>query len=223
MPVTSPAVGGRTLSEAASKRLVAAYGVPVPEEREVPDPPGAVAAAAELGFPVALKLCGPGIAHKTERGLVRLGLGEGAAVERAAAGLLAAAQPTDGPVTLLVAPMATFTRELIAGLLVDPTFGPCVMLGIGGILAEALADVTFRLAPIETVDAEDMIDDLRSRAVLGPFRGEGPVDRAALTGVLCGLGRLAVEHPEVRSVDLNPLAIVDGRPVALDALVELDP
>lgn len=223
MPVTSPAVPGRILSEAASKRFVASYGVPVPEEREVPDPPGAVAAAAALGFPVALKLCGPGIAHKTERGLVRLGLADPAAVERAAADLLGAARPGDGPVTVLVAPMASFTRELIAGLQVDPTFGPCVMLGIGGILAEALGDVTFRLAPLLAVDAEEMIDDLRTQAVLGPFRGEGPVDRVALTEVLLGLGRLAAEHPEVRSVDLNPLAVVDGRPLALDALVELDP
>lgn len=211
----------RTLSEAEAKRLVARYGVPVPDEREVHDPGGAVAAAAALGFPVAVKLCGPGIAHKTERGLVRLGLEEPGAVERAAAGLLAAAAPGDGPVSLLVTPMARFTRELIAGVHVDEVFGPCVMLGLGGILAEALGEAVFRVVPLEPPDAEDMIDDLRPPGFLGPFRGEPAVDRPALAEVLCGLSRLALAHPGLRSVDLNPLAIVDGRPLALDALVEV--
>jgi acetyl-CoA synthetase (ADP-forming) len=212
-----------TLSEADSKALIARAGVPVLDERTAADVDGAVAAADAIGYPVVAKLCGPSIAHKTERGLVRLGLADDAAVRAAATELLAAASADDGPVEVLVAPMVRATRELIAGLLRDPQFGPCVMLGVGGVLAEAIGDVVFRLAPITERDAHDMIDELAAQPLLGPFRGEAGVDRAALVDVLVGLSRLAVADPRVRSVDLNPLVVApaDGRPVPVDALVEL--
>ncbi len=210
-----------TLSEAASKALLAPYGVPVPDERVVADAAAAAAAATEIGFPVVAKLCGDRIAHKTERGLVRLALGDAAAVEAAAADLLAAATPDDGDVGVLVAPMVSGNRELIAGMSRDPQFGPTVMIGVGGILAEAVADVAIALVPVEAVDAEDLIDSLATQELLGAFRGEPAVDRAAIVEVVTALSRLAVEHDEVVSVDLNPLIIVDGRPVAVDALVEV--
>jgi succinyl-CoA synthetase beta subunit len=210
-----------TLSEADSKALLARYGVPVLAERTVGDADGAVDAAAALGYPVVVKLCGDRIAHKTERGLVRLGLRDPDAVRDAATALLAAARPDDGDVQLLVAPMVRATRELIAGVHVDPQFGPTVMVGVGGVLAEAIADVAFRLVPLEPVDADEMVDDLATGKLLGAFRGEPPVDRAALRDVLLGLSRAAHDDGRLRSVDVNPLAIVDGRPVALDALVEL--
>jgi acyl-CoA synthetase (NDP forming) len=210
-----------TLSEAASKQLLAQYGVPVLDERTVADADAAVAAATEIGFPAVVKLCGDAIAHKTERGLVRLGLQNEAAVGAAALELLAAARPDDGAVELLVAPMVRGSRELIAGFVRDPQFGPCVMFGVGGVLAEALGDVAFRLVPLTGLDAEDLLDDLATQKLLGPFRGEPAVDRAAVVATLVGLSRLAEERPDVASVDLNPLIVVDGRPVAVDALVEL--
>jgi acetyl-CoA synthetase (ADP-forming) len=210
-----------TLSEAESKALVAAHGIPVPDERIVPDAPAAVAAAEAIGYPVVLKLNGDAIAHKTERGLVRLGLADPTAVTQAADDLLAAATPDDGPVTLLVAPMLRGNRELIAGLHHDPQFGPTVMLGIGGILAEAIADVAFRLVPLTAIDAEDLVDDLETQTLLGEFRGEPAVDRDALVAIVTGLADLAAARPDVVSVDLNPLIVVAGRPVAVDALVEV--
>ena len=210
-----------TLSEAESKALVAAHGIPVPDERIVPDATGARDAADAIGYPVVLKLNGDAIAHKTERGLVRLNLGDPAAVEQAANDLLAAATPDDGPVSVLVAPMLKGNRELIAGLHHDTQFGPTVMLGIGGILAEAIADVAFRLVPLTTTDAEELIDDLETQKLLGPFRGEPAVDRVALTQIITGLATLAEARPDIASVDLNPLIVVDGRPIAVDALVEL--
>jgi acetyltransferase len=212
-----------TLSEAASKDLLRAYGVPVLVERAVADADGAVVAAADLGFPVVVKLCGDAIAHKTERGLVRLGLRDAAAVHDAATQLLAAARPDDGDVELLVAPMVSGTRELIAGLVRDPQFGPCVMLGVGGVLAEPIGDVGFRVVPVAEVDAATLVDDLRLQALLGEFRGEPAVDRNILVSVLTGLSRLATDRPDVVAVDVNPLIVVDGRPVAVDALVEVDP
>jgi acetate---CoA ligase (ADP-forming) subunit beta len=210
-----------TLSEAASKELLGALGVPFPPERVVGSPDDAAAAANALGYPVVVKLGGEGIAHKTERGLVRLGLGSAEQVRDAAGALLAAATPDDGDVHLLVAPMLRATRELIAGLHHDPQFGMTVMLGVGGVLAEAVADVTFRLVPIEQVDAEEMIDDLALQALLGEFRGEAAVDRTAVADVLLGLSRAATERGDLASADLNPLLVVDGRPVAVDALVEV--
>jgi len=210
-----------SLSEARSKELLGTFGVPFPPERVVADAGAAVAAAVELGFPVAVKLGGDAIAHKTERGLVRLGLGSAEQVRDAAAALLAAATPEDGEVHLLVAPMLRATRELIAGLHDDTQFGMTVMLGVGGILAEAVADVAFRLVPISRVDALDMIDDLALQSLLGPFRGEPAVDRAAVAEVLLGLSEAAHQRSDIVSADLNPLLVVDGRPVAVDALVVL--
>lgn len=211
----------RTLSEAESKSLLGDFDVPGVPDRVVATPDAAIAAAGELGYPVVVKLSGERIAHKTERGLVRLALGGPEQVEAAAVELLAAATPADGDVALLVAPMLRATRELIVGLHDDPQFGRCVMVGIGGVLAEAVADVAFRLAPIDATDAQEMLDDLRAVAILGPVRGEPGVDRDAVVKVLLGLSRLATERPDVASVDVNPLLIVDGAPIAVDALVEV--
>ncbi len=217
-----PATDTRTLSERESKRLLASYGVPVAPERFVDSAAAAGAAAAELGYPVVAKLNGEAIAHKTERGLVRLRLGDRAAVESAATELFAAATPEDGDVSVLVAPMVSGMRELIAGVVRDPQFGPSVMLGVGGVLAEAIADVVFRPAPLDAATAADMIDDLATQRVLGAFRGEAAVDRAQLAEVLVGLGRLAAERPDVWSVDVNPLIVEpNGAVVAVDGLVEL--
>jgi acetate---CoA ligase (ADP-forming) subunit beta len=211
-----------TLSEAESKRRLAAVGVPVLDERVVGSPAEAVAAATGLGFPVVAKLCGDAIAHKTERGLVRLGLGDAGAVEVAATELLAAARPEDGEVGVLVAPMVRGARELIAGLHRDPQFGLTVMLGLGGILTEAVGRVAFRMVPLERIDAEELLDDLELPALLGPVRGEAPVDRAAVAELVLALAAFGAEEPGVASVDLNPVVVTaDGRPVAVDALVEL--
>jgi succinyl-CoA synthetase beta subunit len=211
-----------TLSEAESKALLARHGIPVPAEELVASPAEAVAAAGRIGYPVVVKLCGAAIAHKTERGLVKLGLRDAAAVEDAAPALLAAARPEDGDVGLLVGAMVSGARELIAGFVRDDEFGACVMLGIGGIFAEALGDVAFRLAPLGAVDAEDLIGDLANQALLGAVRGEPPVDRAALGRIVLGLAEVGEGDERIRSIDLNPLIVSDGVPVAVDALVELD-
>jgi acetyl-CoA synthetase (ADP-forming) len=216
------ATGTRTLSEHESKRVLAGAGVPVLDERIVETPDDAVGAARELGSDasVVVKLCGEGVAHKTERGLVRLGL-RNDDVRVAAQELLDAATPDDGTVGVLVAPMVRGSRELIAGVVRDPQFGPCVMVGIGGVLTEALADVAFRLVPVERVDAQEMLDELGTQALFGPVRGEPPVDRNAVVDVVLALSRLAAAEPQIVSVDVNPLVVVDGRPVAVDALVEV--
>jgi acetyltransferase len=216
------APSSRTLSEHASKRLLADYGVSLARESEVESADAAASVAAGIGFPVVVKLCGDAIAHKTERGLVRMGLADEASVRAAAEELLARARPEDGRVSLLVAEQVRGSRELIAGLVRDPQLGACVMLGLGGILTEALGDVSFAAAPLSLREARRLPLALRaSHLVTEPFRGEPAVDRDALAAVLLGLSRLAIERPDVHSVDLNPLIVRDGVPLAVDALVEL--
>ncbi len=210
-----------TLSESDSKAILAANGVPFATEHEVNTPEEAVAAARAIGFPVVLKLNGDTIAHKTERGLVRLNISDEPAVAAAAHDLLGSATEADGPVSLLVAPMLRGTRELIAGVATDDQFGPTVVVGVGGILAEAVADVSIRPTPVSRVDAAEMIDELATQALLGRFRGEPALDREELINVIVALSDTVTADPTIRSVDLNPLILVDGRPVAVDALVEV--
>jgi acetyl-CoA synthetase (ADP-forming) len=213
----------QTLSEHASKQLLAGYGIVSAREALVDSPESAAEAASELGFPVVLKLCGEAITHKSERGLVRLGLDSADAVKRAAGDLLAQRRPEDGETALLVAEMVRGHRELIAGLVQDPQFGPCVMLGLGGVLAEALGDVVFAAAPVSAAEASRLPRRLAaSRLLTEPFRGEPAVDEQRLAEVVVGPGRRAVERPDVRSVDVNPLVVRDGVPIAVDALVVLD-
>jgi len=216
-------VTSRTLSEHASKELIARHGVPVAREELASDASSAAAAAARIGFPVVVKLCGDAIAHKTERDLVRLGLASADAVRAGADELLAKQRPEDGAVQLLVAEMVRGKRELIAGLVRDAQFGPCVLLGLGGIAAEALSDVAFAAAPLTRAEAKGLIAQLRSAALYTkPWRGEPALDLETLADVLVGLGKLGLDRPDVASVDLNPLLIANGRPIAVDALVEVD-
>ena len=215
-------MSSRTLSEVESKRILGSFGIPFAQEREVRTAAQAAEAATALAFPVAIKLCGDSIAHKSERGLVRLGVRTPIDAEGAARELLDAAQPEDGDVTVLVAQMIDGKRELIAGMVDDPQFGPCIMLGVGGILAEAIADVVFRPVPLTTDSALQMIDGLKTQKLLGPFRGEDPVDRSGLADVLVGLSRAYESDPSISSIDVNPVIIrSNGSPVAVDALVEI--
>lgn len=211
-----------TLSEAASKELLATYGVPFAPEHKVVTADQAVEAANSLGYPVVAKLGGDKIAHKTERGLVRLRLADANAVKQAATDLLAAATPEDGEVHVLVAPMVSGSRELIAGLLVDQQFGPTVMLGIGGIMAEVIKDVAFRPAPITEAIARDMVTSLRMQGLLQEFRGEAAVNVDQVVACLVGLSKVATERQDIVSVDINPLIVKsNGDIVAVDALVEM--
>lgn len=211
-----------TLSEAASKELLATFGVPFAAEHKVSTVEQAVEAANSLGYPVVAKLGGDKIAHKTERGLVRLRLGDAGAVQQAATELLAAATPEDGEVHVLVAPMVSGSRELIAGLLVDQQFGPTVMLGIGGTMAEVIKDVAFRPAPITDAIARDMVKSLRMQGLLDEFRGEAAVNVDQVVACLVGLSKVAEQRQDIVSVDINPLIVKsNGDIVAVDALVEM--
>ncbi|MCY3909931.1 MAG: acetate--CoA ligase family protein [bacterium] len=206
------------LSEFESKRLLARHGVAVSQDELVHSADEATAAAAAIGGSVAVKLCGPALAHKSERGLVRLGLDTPESVRAAANDLLAAAVEDDGEVALLVSEMVLGYRELIAGVVYTEQFGAALMLGLGGVLAEAVGEAVFRLIPVSKFDCQDMIDDLGMAALMAPLRGESAVDQSALVDTLLSLAQAGEGHG-IEAIDVNPLVIRDGLPVAVDALV----
>jgi len=179
-----------------------------------------VEAAGVIGFPVVIKLSGDNIAHKTERGLVRLNVADPDSAKRACSDLLARVTDADGEVAFLVAEMVKGDRELIVGVINDPQFGYMVALGIGGVFAEAIDDVVLRPLPLTVDQAMDMIDDVKHQSILGPFRGMQPINRAQLAAVLASMSQVCASHPEIDSLDINPLiARSDGSLVAVDALV----
>ena len=208
----------RSLSEFESRNVLDSYGIPVVDTTLVNTQQEAVEAAAGTGYPVVLKGCGSALTHKSEVGAVKLNLNTGAevasaftAIETAAAGAL---------VGILVQPQIKGTRELVAGMIRDPQFGPCVMFGLGGIFTEVLDDACFRIAPLEERDALVMMDSIRGSAILGPVRGMAAADRAALSRTLITLGRIGLENDSIEAIDVNPLLLQDdGRPVAVDAAI----
>lgn len=212
--------GQDTLSEYESKLLLAAYGIPVVREALAGSVTEAQHLAETIGFPVALKGCGPLLQHKTEADVIDLGITNRTDLARAFRRISAVASTAlDG---VLVQEMVRGSRELALGLLRDPQFGPCVMFGLGGVLAEVLDDTAFRVAPFDRLEAEEMIGDIRSRKILDPFRGEPSADIGQLCDALQALGLIGCDHPQISEIDINPMIIrPDGRMAAVDALVVL--
>lgn len=224
-PGDPDALPSGSMGEQQAKRLLAAAGLGVVEDRLATSAEEAIDAARELGFPVSLKIASPDIAHKTEVDGVRLGIAraedaahhfndlmEGVRRQRPDARL-------DG---VLVSPMVGAGVETILGIHRDPVFGPVVMFGLGGILVEVLEDVSFRVAPFDEEEAKRMVFDLKGRAILEGARGKGPYDLPALYTALARLSQFAAAHADsIESVDVNPfLVLPEGRgAVALDALI----
>jgi acyl-CoA synthetase (NDP forming) len=219
--ILSAKTGKRSaLTEAESKQILSRYGIPVVEEIVALTPDDAEKAAQKFGYPIVLKGLGSKLTHKTERGLVYLNISTREAVLTAANDISRLA--VDDLEGYLVQPMVRGRREFVAGLFCDAQFGPVVMFGLGGIFTEALDDVIFRVAPVNEVQAAAMLEELRSAKLLGPFRGEAPVDRKKIIDVILGLSRLAMECPDIIEVDINPLVVdAAGGITAVDALIIL--
>jgi acyl-CoA synthetase (NDP forming) len=209
------------LDEWQAKVLLASYGIAVPEGGLAHNEDEAAAIAGQLEGPVVLKAIGPGINHKTERGLVALDLRGDEAVRAAARSLLALTEEQDA--TLLVERMVRGAREFMVGMKRDRSFGPVIVFGVGGVFAEAHKDIALGVTPLQDRDIEGMFAGIRARALLDDFRGMPPVDRAALATAIHALARIAEDHPAVTEIDVNPLIVEGATPVAADALVILDP
>ena len=217
---------GATLSESQAKEVLRECGLTTTREAVAASPEEAVAIAARLGYPVVLKIDSPDIPHKTEAGGVRLNLTTAAQVTSAYGEILEKARqyrPDAAINGVLVQEMLSGGLEVIAGINRDASFGPVVMFGLGGVWVEALADVTLRVAPIDAVDAAEMLDEIKGAAVLKGLRGQPPGDREALITLLVKLSQIAMAFPAIDQIDLNPILVYPpGKGIRIaDALITL--
>ena len=212
-----------TMTERASKQALAAYGIRVTRETLAPDLQSALAAAGAIGYPVALKIESPDIAHKTEAGVVSLGITDAEALRRAYDEIHAAAgrvSPAPRVAGVLVSEMIGAGLEMMVGARRDPQFGPLVTVGVGGVLVELLADVQVGLAPVTPMEARDMIDRLKARKLLDGYRGAAPVDIEALVDIVVRLSELAADHADrIDEIDVNPVIMGAHGAIAVDALL----
>jgi len=188
-------------------------------------PNEAVAAAARIGYPVAVKLTGVGIAHKSDAGGVALGLSSPATVQRAYTRVLQASAGTpDADVdSVLISPMRAGGHELLAGVTLDPMFGPVLAVGLGGVWVEVLQDVALRVLPIHRTEAREMLDELRGAALLRGGRGAEPVDLDRVADVLLRISEAAaLVGPSLQALEVNPLWCSGDGVEALDVLVVTD-
>jgi acetyltransferase len=208
-----------TLDEYRSKQMLALCNLSVVEEKIVSSFLEAKETACEFGFPVVLKGLLPGEIHKSELGLVRTGI---SSIEEVESVLVELQKSMSGKGTLLIQKQIQGCPELIAGLIRDPQFGPCVMCGFGGLFTEILADRVFAVAPINRVEALALIKRLKTQKLLDGFRGFATVDRDALADILVRLGELGFAYPQIKEIDLNPLIVSEGKPIAVDATIIMD-
>jgi acyl-CoA synthetase (NDP forming) len=214
--------GRAALDEMAGKRVLANFGVAVPKSLLIQDVTGVAKACAELRAPLVLKVISPDILHKSDAGGVKVGLKSAQEVEDAVRAMMKLPTIADSRIDgFLLEEMAPAGQEVVIGGLRDPQFGPMVMVGLGGIFVEVLADVAFRICPITRLDAEEMLDELKGAALLRGARGRKPVSRAAIVDALMkvgGEGGLLMTHGEdIAEADINPLIVSETAAVAVDA------
>lgn len=222
-----PLTEGEQLGEHASKALLAAWGIPATREHVAHSADEAARYAGDIGYPVVLKIHSPDIPHKTEAGGVRLGIATEQQLRTAFEAIMAsAARHTPGARLdgILVQEMLTEGVEAILGVTNDPQFGPAIMFGLGGVFAEVLRDVSFRIAPVARCEAMDMVREIRGYAILDGARGKPLADVEALVDAIERLSALAITNRDrIDEIDVNPLIVLPkGRGVcAADALVRL--
>ena len=211
--------GRKTLSEYESKEFLKSYGIPATRETLVHTREECTKAAHAIGYPLVLKACSPQLAHKTEKGLVRLDLRSNQELILAFDDLMSRMEGNEK--SILVQELIKGTRELVAGMTRDPQFGPCVMFGLGGIFTEILKDIAFRVAPLEKRDALDMTQEIKAHKILGAVRGMPAADMDLLCDILVKVGEIGLENESIQEIDINPLILSGAKPVAVDALIVL--
>jgi acetyl coenzyme A synthetase (ADP forming)-like protein len=212
---------GRWLDQREAGRLLNFYGIPSAEFDLVDSAEGAVAAAARIGYPVALKAYGPGLLHKTESGALRLRLGSADEVRDAFTGMSSAlAARMEAAMVQAMAPPGV---ETIVGVVSDESFGPLVMFGSGGTAVELFADPAFRILPMTDADARELVRSARGAPLLFGYRGSEPVDVAALETLLLRVARMAEDLPEIAEMDMNPVVCGAWGVLAVDVRIRVVP
>lgn len=226
-PVTGARADGRTtLTEMEAKSLLREAGVATPRFAVAGDPEEAVDTAEDIGLPMVVKVSAPSVTHKSEwadGAGVSVGLDSNEAVREAAERVFDAADAWDVDADVLVEAAANLDAgtEFIVGGLRDPSFGPVVLTGLGGVFTEVYEDTSHRLAPVDRAEASAAIDDLTAARLLDGYRGRPAADRDALAAVIETVADLVVDRPEIAEVDVNPVLVTADGAVALDALVVL--
>jgi acetyltransferase len=214
--------GRLNLKEHEALAVLAAYGIPVVEHRLVTTHSEAREAARHFGYPVVIKAVAPGVAHKTDVGAVRVDIRNADELDVAFGELVRdlgeAGIDLEG---ILVQRFASGGRETILGMSTDPSVGPILMFGLGGIYVEVLKDVAFRLAPVSEVDARDMLSSIRGASLLEELRGDPGVDQDAIVGAIQRLSQLVVDFPEIEELDVNPFLAFAHGSLAVDCRVAL--
>jgi acyl-CoA synthetase (NDP forming) len=215
-----------TLLETESRALLGAYGVSLPPAEFVRSPAEAAAASIGLGFPLAMKVVSPDIVHKSDAGGVKLNLKDEKAVARAFGEIVERASSVTTKERVLgsmLSPMAPAGQECILGMIRDNQFGPVIMFGLGGIFVEVLKDVSFRVTPMTEQDLDDMIQEIKGYKLLTGIRGEKAKDIGAIKEILAKLNEIAVDNPEIREIDLNPVIVHEQGASIVDSRVILTP
>lgn len=218
-----PPLPSGALGEKEAKAILAEFGLPMVQDVLATTADEAIAAATAAGGPVALKIASPDILHKTEVGGVALGVSGESDVRMAFNEMMTrvkTAKPDAKIDGIIVSPMIEDGIDCILGSKLDPVFGPVVMFGLGGIFTEIMGDVSLRRAPVSEATALEMIDELKGRALFEGARGAKPIDKTMIAKIISKLSVFAAAHGDAtESIEMNPLRVLEGRCVALDALI----
>jgi len=213
------------LTEVESKQLLKKAGIPVVEAKLARSKKEAISISNEMGFPIVLKISSTDVVHKSDSGGVRLGLANATQVGKAYNEIVSSikrACPKAHIEGVSVQPMAEPGVEVIVGMSKDAQFGPVLMFGLGGILVEVLKDVSFRIVPVTTRDASEMIREIKGYPVLEGYRGQKPASIPALEKLIVKVSQFVEKNPQIRELDLNPVFAYPDRAVAVDARIILE-
>ena len=215
----------KALLESEAKTIMKEYGVTVPKFQLATNEKEAAQIAETIGFPVVAKIVSPEIIHKSDAGGVKVGLKTAPDVEAAYKTIIENAKKYDPKANLLgvlIMEMAPQGTEVIVGAIKDPQFGATIMFGLGGIFVEVLKDVTFKIAPVTTDEAKEMITNLKAAALLKGYRNTPPADIDALAQIIVNVSKLLTEHPEIKELDLNPVLAYAKGANTVDARIILE-
>lgn len=214
------------LLEPESRDLLRECGISLPEAVLASNPKEAVEAAKKIGYPLAMKVVSPDIIHKSDAGGIKLGLRDEEDIKRAFKEIAknAAKITTKERISgTLISPMAAKGQECIIGMIRDRQFGPVIMFGLGGVFVEILKDVSFRVAPLAQEDIDEMVKEIQGYKILTGIRGEKPKDIEAIKDILAKLSEIAIDNPEIKEIDLNPVIVHEKGASIVDSRVILGP
>ncbi len=210
----------RSLLETEAKELLKEYGIPVPDFKLIKSEDEIARLAKEINFPIVMKIVSPDIIHKTDAGGVKVGVKDEEEARMIYQEIISKAikynkkASISGVIAYTMVPQGT---EIIIGMMKDPHFGPVIMFGLGGIFVEVLKDISFRILPIEEIDAREMITEIKGYEILKGARGNPPRDIRAIEEVLMKVSKLTMENPEINEIDLNPIFAFENGIQVVDA------